>query len=251
MLKIESAQNPKIKWLLQLHKRRKRDEYRTFLVEGRREIELAIQSGYEWDAFFFLPDCKFEPKIDTAKSYQLTSALMQKVSLRGLTEGCIATFHYKDAKPIAVKQKGLYLIIESVEKPGNLGAILRSADGAGVDGIFICDEKLDLYNPNLIRASLGARFTQALEVLSLQEIKTKLAGIPIFATSPEATKNIWQVDLQNGAAWLLGSEKDGLSQLAMDMADELVKIPMSGQVDSLNVSVASALVIYESRRRWL
>lgn len=253
MLLIESEQNPKVKLLASLKEKRGRKKHAKILIEGKREVLQADKAGVKLDSLFVesasIPE-DLQALTDKVNTYQLTPALFDKLSYRSGGENCLAIAEpfYHSIKEI--KKDGLYLILENIEKPGNLGAILRSADGAGVDGVFLCSSShTDIHNPNVLRSSLGAVFHLPVVELSLSEVKSLLKDIQIVATSPYAKKNYWEIDGTKGLALLMGSEKDGISEEAKNIANEVVSIPMSGEVDSLNISAATSLLIYDIVRQ--
>lgn len=263
MLPITSAQNSRIKDLLQLQeKSRLRREKGLFVVEGRREVRRCLDSGFYGAAMFLCPEILGEDQTDEFASmatgdcdvFTVPAAVYGKVAYREGTEGVIAEFHAKSHRLEDLVMGGdnpLIAVVESVEKPGNLGAILRSADAAGADALIVCDPLTDIYNPNLIRASLGAAFSVPVATSSSEEAIgwLKGRGIRIYTAQLQDSKPYYDCDMTGGTAIVLGTESEGLSDLWRDAADAHLMIPMLGMVDSLNVSVSAAILLYEAVRQ--
>ncbi len=255
-MQIESAQNPKIRNLLKLQeKSRERKNQGLFVVEGIQENQLALESGFDANEFFIC-DSIFNSEIQLAskKIFNVTPALFEKVAYRGTTGGIIGIYksQKKDLDSVKLSEKPLIVILESVEKPGNLGAVLRTCDGAGVDLLLICDPLVDFYNPNVIRSSVGTIFTNQVISAEKEEVvnwlrKEKIQIISTFLR--EETKSLYDVDFSKPTAIVLGTEAFGLTEFWAENSDVLVKIPMNGKVDSLNVSNAAAICIYEAVRQ--
>lgn len=278
---IISAQNPKIKELLALQeKSRARREKGLFVVEGRRELGHCLDAGYKARTIFVCMEILGEdglaeilgndsrnglPGKAAAGSYnranggkapdiiEITPALYEKVAYRGGTEGVIAEIYTKDTRleDLALGKEPLIMVLESVEKPGNLGAVLRSADAAGADAVIICDPLTDLYNPNLIRASIGAVFTRQVVAASSEEtvkwLKDK--GIKILTAQLQDSEWYYDTDMRGGVAIVMGTEATGLTDFWRKAADAHIRIPMLGSLDSLNVSVSAAILLYEAVRQ--
>lgn len=256
--KITSLSNPKIKDVVALESSsRLRTERGLFVVEGVREVSRCIKGGYSLFSIFYCPEIvaleeipyEGEPQI-----YELSAACYNKIAYRGGTEGVVALV--KMGTPITLEslelgENPLVVVLESVEKPGNLGAVLRSADACGVDAVIICDPRTDLYNPNLIRASLGGLFSlNVVAASSQQTIKwLKKSGINIYTAQLQDSKLYYDADFCAATAIVLGTESDGLSQQWREVSDGKVLIPMNGVVDSLNVSVSMAVLCYEALRQ--
>ena len=279
---ITSAQNPKIKNLLLLQEKSKaRREQGLFVVEGRRELEHCREAGFTIRTLFVCPSIFGD--IDSAENYFLCScpknqfpaesqsvlrhpthseapsiieipeALYRKVAYRESTEGIIAEVEYKSLKlkDLQLPENPLIMVLESVEKPGNLGAVLRSADAAGVDTVIFCDPLTDLYNPNLIRASIGAVFTVPTVLASSQEAIAFLQerGIQILTAQLQDSSLYYDVDMRRGTALVMGTEATGLTDLWRKAASAHIRIPMLGRLDSLNVSVSAAILLFEAVRQ--
>lgn len=254
---ITSAQNAKIKLLLELQeKSRTRRKTSLFVVEGRRELEHCIASGYEVDTVFWCPEI-LEQLPDNlpeeALVVEIPAHLYNKVAFRGGTEGIIAEIRAKshDLKDLKLSENPLIVILESVEKPGNLGAVLRSADAAGADAVIICDPLTDLYNPNLIRSSLGGIFTVQSAVATSEECIKWLQSSNIRILTAQLQDSSWYYDtnMKEGTAIVIGTEATGLTDIWRKAADAHIKIPMLGSLDSLNASVSAAILLFEAVRQ--
>ena len=257
---ITSAQNPKIKDLLALQEKSKeRRKKGLFVVEGRRELLHCIEVGYKPHAVFFCPEiiseADFKEIADkcSCSFFEIPEHLYDKVAYRGGTEGIIAELHCKDMSldALKVKENPLIVVLEAVEKPGNLGAVLRSADAAGVDAVIVCDPLSDMYNPNLIRSSIGAIFTVPVATASSEETIAwlKERGIKIYTAQLQDSEWYYDTDMRRGTAIIMGTEATGLTDLWRKAADAHIKIPMLGKLDSLNVSVSAAILIFEAVRQ--
>ena len=254
---ISSAQNPKVKRLLALQKDSSlRRESGIFVVEGRREIERCLASGYMLDSLFVCPEIcptTVEAVNPACKTFHVTGAVYDKVAYRGGTEGVIAEVHAKwlGLEDLRLPENPLIVVLESVEKPGNLGAVLRSADAAGASAVLVCDPLTDLYNPNLIRASLGTCFsvptvacTSAEAIAWLQSL-----GIQILTAQLQDSSLYYDRDMRRGTAIVMGTESTGLSDEWRRAATAHIRIPMLGIADSLNVSVSAAILLFEAVRQ--
>jgi TrmH family RNA methyltransferase len=271
---ITSAQNPKIKNLLLLQEKSKaRKEQGLFVVEGRRELEHCLEAGYTVRTIFYCPDISdttefvenyfsqgFAKNQFSAESsavdvvvIEIPEQLYRKVAYRESTEGIIAEVEYKGLKlsDLKLPENPLIMVLESVEKPGNLGAVLRSADAAGVDAVIFCDPLTDLYNPNLIRASIGAVFTVPTVAASSEETIAFLQerGIQILTAQLQDSSLYYDIDMRRGTALVMGTEATGLTDLWRKAASAHIRIPMLGRLDSLNVSVSAAILLFEAVRQ--
>jgi TrmH family RNA methyltransferase len=256
MIKIESLQNEKIKKIIRLRKPSERREAGLIMVEGKKEIEMALAGSWEIQEFYFCPELNKEKndlKISEEKMIEVSREVFQKISYRDTPDGFLATALIKTLKHENIKTKkvALIIILESVEKPGNLGAILRTADAVGADAVIINDSQTDIFNPNVIRASRGTIFTVPLAIASMKETQEwlKKNKIKSFAATGKAKKDYTKINFKKSCAIVLGSEDKGLSEEWLSGADELVKISMNGKIDSLNVSVAGAVMAFEARRQ--
>ena len=257
---ITSAQNPKIKDLLALQEKSKeRRKKGLFVVEGRRELLHCVEAGYEPYAVFYCPDiisnADFDAVVENCDCnyYEIPQHLYDKVAYRGGTEGVIAELHCKEMnlESLKLKENPLVVILESVEKPGNLGAVLRSADASGVDAVIVCDPLTDIYNPNLIRSSIGAIFTVPVAIATSEEtIKwLKDNNIKIYTAQLQDSEWYYDTDMKGATAIVMGTEATGLTTAWRKAADAHIKIPMLGKLDSLNVSVSAAILMFEAVRQ--
>ena len=279
---ITSTQNARIKHVVALQQKSSlRREEGLFVVEGQREIEHCMECGYEIVELFTVDGLRFTddglsscvPTVASGKAertddytkgqkkpYIVSSQVYEKMAYRGSTEGIIAVVKVKDhrlfsflAPPSSLldKPNPFIVVLESVEKPGNLGAILRSADAANVDAVIVCDPLTDLYNPNLIRASIGAIFTVPVAVCTSQECIAflKERKIKILTAQLQDSYDYYDYDMRQGTAIVMGTESTGLTQQWREAADAHIRIPMLGRLDSLNVSVSAAILMYEAVRQ--
>ena len=251
--RITSAQNPKIKHLLALQeKSRLRREEGLFVVEGRRELEHCLAAGFQLDTLFLCPEIC--PDFAAARTVYVSKEVYAKIAYRGGTEGVIAEVRWKERSLddlLTGKDSPLIMVMERVEKPGNLGAVLRSADAAGADGVILCDPLTDLYNPNLIRASIGAIFTVPVVACTSAEAIAwlKANNIRILTAQLQDSAPYYDVDMTCGTALVMGTEATGLTDAWRQAADAHILIPMLGRLDSLNVSVSAAILLYEAVRQ--
>jgi len=254
---LSSIKNKKIKELIILQERSKeRRDKGLFIVEGVRELEACIKFGYDIDTLLFLPDKFPEERIKNircAHAYSLTNDIYSKVAYRGGTEGVIAIVREKRLvlPDINLSENPLIIVLESVEKPGNLGAVLRTADAAKVDAVIVCDPLTDLFNPNVIRSSLGGIFTNKVISCSSEECYEWLKNNNINILTAELQAAVWyhKTNMTIPTAIVMGSESDGLTQFWRERADARIKIPMNGTIDSLNVSVSTAIICFEALRQ--
>lgn len=250
---ITSAQNPKLKTLLALQeKSRLRREMGLFVVEGRRELEHCAAAGFEVETVFYCPEiCGFVP--DYKHIVDVPRYIYEKIAYRGGTEGIIAEVRARELRleELRLSSHPLIVVLEGVEKPGNLGAVLRSADAAGADAVVICDALTDLYNPNLIRASIGAVFTVPVVCTSSEEAIRwlKANNIRIFTAQLQDSALYYDADMTRGTAIAIGTESTGLTDGWREAADAHIRIPMLGRLDSLNASVSAAILLYEAVRQ--
>jgi len=257
--KITSIQNPLIKEILQLQsKSRTRKKSGLFIIEGKREISLALKGGYTLEKILFCPEIFNENDLDTFQaatehSIQITIEVYQKVAQRGGTEGIIAIAKSKELllENITLKDNPLILVAEAPEKPGNIGALLRTADAANIDAVLIANPKTGIYNPNIIRSSIGCVFTNQIATGTTAEIITflKRNNIAIYCASLQTTTDYTSQDFTKPTAIVVGTEAVGLSEEWLENATQNISIPMQGQIDSLNVSVSAAILVFEVKRQ--
>lgn len=251
---ITSSANPKFKRLIALlQKSSERRESALFTVEGVREISHCIEAGYKPDCIFFCPDIVSEETLPQCRHFALSAGLYAKAAYREGTEGAIGVFQaIEHTLPgLNLMDNPLIAVLESVEKPGNLGAVLRTCDAAGADALIICDPRTDLYNPNLIRASIGAVFTVPTAVCTTAQAITflKSKGIRILTAQLQDSSLYYDCPMTKGTAIVMGTEATGLSDKWRQAADAHIRIPMLGKLDSLNVSVSAAILLYEAVRQ--
>lgn len=253
--RISSTANPRVKSFAKLKKARVRSESGLFLIEGEREVERAIAAGVELDTLLLCPELIDGPLPrvpDTVEVVELAHGPMAKVSVRQNPAGTIAVARQFDTRleRIVLGEAPLVLIAERVEKPGNLGAMMRTADAVGADAAVIADSATDVFNPNVVRASQGALFLVPLAIASSAETIewTRANGLHVIGGYPDTDHDMWDVDITGPTAVLVGAEDVGLSPLWANIATP-VRIPMAGSSDSLNASVSAALLLYEAARQ--
>jgi TrmH family RNA methyltransferase len=258
---LQSRQNPRVQYLARLRERAHRDEQQRFLVEGRRELERAQARGVI-EEIYFCPEhfrsTAEQALLDRAQQAgvplcRLAAAAFEKASLREGPDGLlgVARAWKSSLSNLPLPAAPLLLVVERVEKPGNLGALMRSADAAGATAVIVCDPVTDLFNPHVVRNSQGALFSVPAVVSAPEETLAFLRAkkIAAVATTPAATLAYWDVDLRGPAAILVGGEKDGLTQFWLEAANHQARIPMAGQSDSLNVAAAATLALFEAVRQ--
>jgi RNA methyltransferase, TrmH family len=271
---LSSLQNPRIKQLVKLRDRRPRDEAGVFLVEGYRQIRRALDKGIPFTELYVCPDWYpgdqgnepaliAEAQTAGAKVFQLSKDAFAKVAYRERPDGLLAVAPQRKksladldallaAKAVAAPGRAPFLlVVEAIEKPGNLGTILRSADAAGTDALIVCDPVTDLFNPNVVRASTGVLFSVPVIIAGSEEVREWLRarGVRAVATTPSATGLHTDTDLRGPLAIVMGSEQYGLSDYWLREADARVRIPMAGQADSLNVAMATIITLFEAVRQ--
>lgn len=256
---IESRQNPKIKDLLKLQKSSERRQRNLFLIEGIRELEKALDFGYEIETIFYNPQILekdinyFKDKCLNSNFYEISHDVYKHIAYREGSGGIIAIAIPKqhDFNILKIEKNPLFLVIEGIEKPGNIGAIYRTADAVGVDGIIICDPLADIYNPNAIRASIGTVFSVPTVITKSESaihfLKEK--KINIYSTYLEASIPYHTADYKKPTAIIVGTEATGISKDWIKNSQANIIIPMQGAADSLNVSVSAAIVLFEAARQ--
>ena len=260
---ISSLQNPAIKKLLQLQeKSRTRKKEGLFVIEGQREIGLAAKGGFSFTELYFCPALfsseALEHLLKSISSEvgitEISEEIYSKIAYRGSTEGVIAVAEARDLslENILLEKKApLILVAEAPEKPGNIGAILRTADAAGVDAVFIANPKTDLFNPNIVRSSVGCVFTKPIATGTSSEIIAflKARKIAIYGAALQASVPYDSIDYTLGSAIVVGTEATGLSEEWLENTTKNIVIPMQGEIDSMNVSVAAGILIFEAKRQ--
>jgi len=260
---ITSPKNPRIKSVVRLRDRRGRDRDGQFIIEGYRELTRAVANNWGITELFICRDCFLGPNEDEliarirdagAQITETTSDVFRRIAYRDRPEGLLAvapqTQHsLTDLRPDDFP--ALLLVAESIEKPGNLGTMLRASDATNVTGLIVCDRCTDLFNPNVVRASIGTLFSVPVATATSEQTIAWLRGykILILAATPHATEVYTDVDMRRPVAIVVGSEQYGLSEPWLNAADMAVRIPMLGQADSLNVAGAATLLLYESQRQ--
>jgi len=258
---ITSLQNPAVKnVMLLIEKPRARREQNRIMIEGLREVRLAIAGGFAITDLFCSAELLAEDDlalllqdVGGMEPTRVSREVFNRMAYREDSGGVIALAEPKKPELGDLSSGGspLFLVLESVEKPGNLGALLRTADAAGLDGVIICDPQTDIYNPNAIRSSIGCIFTMSVVTTTSGDAIAWLKGkgISVFGTALTASRFYHQADFTGPSAIVMGSEANGLSETWLKAADELILIPMRGKVDSMNVSASAAVVIFEAMRQ--
>jgi RNA methyltransferase, TrmH family len=257
---ITSIQNPFIKSLVLLQEKAKaRKQFGSFLIEGQREIELAIKGGYSIETILFLPELISEKQIakltqnQTNDLIEISKEVYQKLAYRDTTEGILAIAKTKSTtlSNLKLSNNPLILIVEAPEKPGNIGALLRTADAANLDAVIIANPKSDLYNPNIVRSSVGCLFTNQIAIGTTSEIIDflKEKKINFYCATLQNSTSYHTQNYTTPTALVVGTEATGLTQEWRDAATQNIIIPMQGEIDSMNVSVAAAILIFEAKRQ--
>jgi len=262
ILTIESPQNPRVKAAVKLRKSKVRQETGRMLVEGYREILRATESGWRFKELYFCPELYLDPQAGEladrilqggTPGFHCSETAFRKMSYRETPDGLIALSPLvgKKLDELDLPEHPLLLVAEDLEKPGNLGTILRTADATGVDAVIACDPKTDLNNPNVIRASIGTLFFIPVAEATTEETIRWLEkrGIQSLAAVPGAAMEYTDADMRRGTAIVVGAEDDGLGESWKNQANLKVGIPMLGKNDSLNVSTAAAVLLYEAVRQ--
>ena len=256
MKQITSVQNPFIKSLIQLQEKAKaRKQSGSFLIEGMREIELAIKGNYEIETILFLPELVSNNQITklTDNPIEITKEVYQKLAYRDTTEGILAVAKTKSLQlaDLKLSENPLILVMEAIEKPGNIGAVLRTCDAAKIDAVIIANPKTDLYNPNIVRSSVGCLFTNQIATGSTEEVIDYLMqkNINFYSATLQNSTSYHTQNYTLPTALVVGTEATGLSELWRKKATQNIIIPMQGEIDSMNVSVAAAILIFEAQRQ--
>ena len=255
---IKSQVNPKIKRLVRLRDKRSRKREDAFLVEGRPEIDRFLETQQQIEEVYYCPKLMEDKQFlecfpKDVPQFEVDESVFAKFAYGHRMEGVVVVAKTPEhtLADVPLKKNPLYVVIEQVEKPGNLGAILRSCDGSGVDAIFLCDARVDLYNPNVIRASLGTIFSQCIVAESKEKIFDflKEQNVQMCAATPDAKANYTEINWKQPLALVVGTESEGLTPFWLEKADQNIRIPMLGKADSLNVSVSTAIILYEMVRQ--
>lgn len=259
---ITSPANPRVRRVISLRRSRPRARENRTLVEGAREITLALDSGFALESLFFCPDivrseaakdCLRLARNKSVECLACSPGVFARIAVREAADGLLAVVVPRQVglADLTLAASPLLMVLEAVEKPGNIGAILRSADAAGVDAVLVCQAKTDLFGPNVVRASLGALFCLPVIALSNREAYDFLRRrqLTIMAASPAADLVYTASDMRGGTALVVGAEDRGLSRFWLEAADYRLRIPMRGRIDSLNASAAATLLLYEAVRQ--
>lgn len=257
MEKITSLQNSLIKQTQALREASERRKMGMTIIDGAREIKRALEAGIVLDKVFYVKDRQEDLlkqlSLKKIELVEVSVQVMEKLDYGKRHEGIIALGQTPvgTLKDLKLSSQPMVVVLESLEKPGNLGAVLRTCDGVGVEAVLVCDPKTDVYNPNVIRSSTGVVFSIPVVCATAGEIASFLKSmkIKICATTPSSKKLYTEADLKGAWALVLGSEDKGLSDFWLKLAQETVKIPMNGSADSLNVSSAAAIILYEALRQ--
>ncbi|MFD2892849.1 TrmH family RNA methyltransferase [Flavobacterium chuncheonense] len=257
---ITSVQNPFIKSLVQLQEKSKaRKQSGTFLIEGQREIELALKGDYVLETILFLPEIISENQVDILMGFnkiekiEISKDVYKKLAYRDTTEGLLAIAKTKSLalSDLNLSENPLILVAESLEKPGNIGAILRTADAANIDAVIIANPKSDLYNPNIVRSSVGCLFTRQIAIGTTDEVITFLKenNISFYAATLQNSTEYHTQNYATPTALVVGTEATGLTEKWRSESTQNIIIPMQGEIDSMNVSVAAAILLFEAKRQ--
>ncbi len=255
---ISSLQNPLIKQILVLQeKSRARKKEQAFIIEGLREIQLAIQGNIVIDKVLYCPSlCSLSDLQDLLgdRSFvEVNDAVYKKIAYRSSTEGVIAFAKAKKnvLSDLKLPKNPLILIAEAPEKPGNIGALLRTADAVGVDAFILANPRTDLYNPNIIRSSVGCVFTNQVATATTEEVIDFLQEkeVAIYSAILQEAVAYDTQDYTRASAIVVGTEATGLSNEWREASTQNISIPMQGVIDSMNVSVAAGILVFEARRQ--
>lgn len=251
---ITSKTNPRIKNIVRLQKASERQEQNLIIIEGQREIERAQKCGFEIDQLYVCPTLLREPLSITANfTEEVNEEVFDKIAYREGSDGLLALARpkYKSLAEFKPKKDALVIVLETVEKPGNLGAVMRTADAAGIDAVIVADPRTDIFNPNAIRASIGCIFSVPVYACSSEECIKWLKDnhITIYCTYLKASIDYLEADFRGASAIVMGTESTGISDAWVEAADQNIIIPMNGIADSLNVSVTTAIVTFEAIRQ--
>jgi TrmH family RNA methyltransferase len=261
-LLLSSLQNDQVKTLVKLRNRHHRDRLGLTIIEEPLVIARALKAGFPLGTVYYCPeilDAEAQSLLEEirrqvrAECVQVTAPVMAKIAYRDKPEGLLVTAPqvHRGLADLSLPPAPLVIVLESVEKPGNLGAVQRIADGAGAHAVLLCGQGTDLFNPNVLRASRGAFFSVPTVVTSTEEVLAfcHQQGITTVATSPAAEQTYTAQDLTQAVALVLGTEHEGLSPALLGRCDTTVSLPMLGAGDSLNVASSAAVLLYEAQRQ--
>ena len=263
-MRITSQQNPRVRYLVSLHKRRERDLNQQFLVEGIREHQRLLASSYQIESVWYCPDIteRFEASralVEVLRertvtgAIQVSSSVFSRIAYRGSSEGIISVVKQPTLtlSDLQIRSNPFFLIAYGLEKPGNIGSILRSADAVASDGVIVCDPRTDFFNPNVIRASIGTVFSVPVAVTNPTQLVAWAGshGINLIATSPNATTSYTEMDLTRSCGIVIGEEHGGLPESFLGRVAHTVSLPVLGQGDSLNAAITAAIMLFETNRQ--
>lgn len=263
-MRITSQQNPRVKFLVSLHKRRERDLNQQFLVEGIREHQRLLASSYQIESVWYCPEITerseasrtiievLQERTETGAT-QVSSSVFSRIAYRGSSEGIISVVKQPTLAltDLQIRSNPCFLIACGLEKPGNIGSILRSADAVASDGVIVCDPRTDFFNPNVIRASIGTVFSVPLAVSNPNQLIewAEFQGVTLIATSPIAPTSYTEMDLTRPCGIIIGEEHGGLPDSFLDRVVHTVSLPVLGQGDSLNAAITAAIMLFETNRQ--
>ena len=264
-MQITSQQNPRVKYLASLHKRRERDLNQQFLVEGIREHQrLLASSSYQIDTVWYCPEITDRSEASSALvqalqertktgATQVSSRVFSRVAYRGSSEGVISVVDQPACtlSGLEIPANPFYLIAYGLEKPGNVGSIIRSADAVACNGVIVCNPHTDFFNPNVIRASIGTVFSVPVAATDPTELLQWAAShrINLIATSPSAARSYTETDLRQSCGIVIGEEHGGLPNSFLERVTHTVSLPVLGEGDSLNAAISAAVMLFETRRQ--
>ncbi len=257
---ITSLQNPAIKNIVKLSKSKERREQQLFIIEGARELSLALHGDYQTQSVYVCREIfeksKYPDVLDSLSEttiFDISPQVFEKIAYRENSDGIVALAKPKShtLKDLKLSENPFIIVLETVEKPGNLGAILRTADAAAVDAVIVCDPQTDLYNPNVVRSSVGTIFTMQTAICTSTDAIEWLVdkNITTFAAELNAAEFYQNIDFTQPSAIVMGSEAEGLTEVWLNNTKKRIKIPMRGKIDSLNVSVSTAVLAFEAMRQ--
>lgn len=256
MKKIQSLENPRIKKVARLKKARERKKQGKFLIEGYKEVKTALAYGVNIEQLYYCPelaDKELDVNLEENKIIQVTPEIFNRICYRDTGDGflVVAPTYYYSLNDINHNQEDIIPVLENVEKPGNLGAVIRTAVSAGINTLIVNEMQTDIFNPNVLRSSLGGFFGVKVVEASKEETYSWLQenGYSIYVTTAHASKKYTEADYINRFSLILGSEKKGVSNFWKERGDNLLVIPMQGEISSLNISVAAGIVMFEAKRQ--
>jgi len=251
---ITSIQNPHIKNVVKLRKASERKKQNLIIIEGQKELRLAQMAGLQFTTLYYSSELAGQNNLESiAVCEEVSKKVFLKISYRENPDGFLALAkpRHLSLERVKLSASPLIIVLENVEKPGNLGAVLRTGDAVRADAVIVCAPRTDIYNPNVIRASLGTVFTSQVLAGSSREIISwlKQKGIKIYASTPGGASAYTKADYHGPCAIVIGAEHSGLSDTWLEEADQRIRIPMHGQIDSLNASASAAVILYEAIRQ--